>query len=350
MPESLNPSKPTTLGANRAERVTADFGPQTAGRIMMREVFTLNVRLTVQEAIESLRERADIDSSLPYYVYVVDTGLRLAGVLSMRDLALARPVATLAGIMRKQIISVRADADQEDVARIMQQSRYLALPVLDDAGSLLGIVTVDAVMDVMAEEATEDVQRMFGAGPEERLTGTWQFSVRRRLPWLLVNLLLAFIASSVIRLFEGTIGAWAVLAVYMPIIAGMGGNASAQAMSVAIRGIADEGERLPSLRAVMKRELRVGAASGALIGFMAASIALVLHSDHGVLLPILVFTSLLINHIVAPVWGASVPFVMSRLGFDPAQSATIFTTALTDMLGFLTFLGLAALALHLMAS
>jgi magnesium transporter len=350
MTETLNPSRPNTPGdarATAAAAANADFGAQTAGRIMTRDVFALDARLTVEEAIERLRERADADRSPPHYVYAVDAGGRVSGVISMRDLALSRPVLPLSRVMRTPVESVRADADQEDVAKLMQRDRYSALPVVDGGGSLLGVVTVDSVMDVIDEEATEDVQRMFGAGPEERLTGPWHLSVRKRLPWLLVNLVLAFVAASVIRAFEATVAAWAVLAVYMPIVAGMGGNASAQAMSVAIRGISVGDARRIGLRAVIGRELRVGIASGLLIGVIAGCAALVFHGGgHGPMLPILVAASLLINHVVGPVWGASVPFVMARLGFDPAQSATIFTSTLTDVLGFLTLLGLAAAAMH----
>ena len=352
MPQSLNPMRPTLRGERMtaaAAAATADFGAQPAGRIMTCDVFALDGHLTVEQAIERLRERADTDPSLPHYVYVVQADRRLAGVISMRDLALARPAAPLSRVMRRPVDSVRADADQEDVATLMRRDRYSALPVVDGAGALLGVVTVDAVMDVIDEEATEDVQRMFGAGPEERLTGTWQFSVRRRFPWLLVNLVLAFVAASVIRAFETTVAAWAVSAVYMPIVAGMGGNASAQAMSVAIRGISVGDARRIPLRPVLGRELRVGVASGLLIVGIAGVAALVFHGrhgGHGPLLPALVAASLFVNHIVGPVWGASLPFVMARLGFDPAQSATIFTSTLTDMLRFLTLLGLAAAAMH----
>lgn len=337
---------------NRDAHLASDGGggAQTAGRIMTREIIALSGRLTVEAAITNLRDRADSTPSQFQYVYVVDGDGRLTGVVSMRDLVLARPTATLDGLMRRPVVSVRADTDQEDVARLMQRTRYSALPVIDPAGSLLGAVTVDSVMDVMTEEATEDVQRIFGAGPDERLTSPWQFSVRMRLPWLLVNLTLAFAAASVIRLFEGTIGAWTVLAVYMPIVAGMGGNASAQAMAVAIRGIAvGEARRVP-LRAVIARELRVGSATGAVTGLMVGLAALLIHGGQGALLAALVASSLFINQVVGPVWGASIPFVMAKLGFDPAQSATIFTSTLTDMLGFLTLLGLATALLHLTGS
>jgi len=343
LPQTVNASGSRSC-AERYARLAS--GDRTAGRIMTREVVALDGGFTVEQAVASLRERADAAPS-QFYVYVVDAERRLAGVLSMRDLLLARTTTPLDKLMRRRVLSVPAEMDQEDVAKLMKRTRYSALPVVDARGSLVGVVAVDSVIDVMAEETTEDVHRIFGAGPDERLTNPWHLSVRLRIPWLLVNLTLAFAAASVIRLFEDTVAAWTVLAVYLPIVAGMGGNASAQAMAVAIRGIAvGEAARVP-LRTVLVRELRAGSATGLVTGAIAGSAALLFHHEDRVLLAALVASSLFINHVVGPVWGASIPFVMARLGFDPAQSATIFTTTLTDMLGFLTLLGLAAAAMSL---
>jgi magnesium transporter len=351
VPKTVQPSRPGSREDRFAHLAAGKRGgDDTAARIMTRDVIALDHGLTVDEAVTHLRERADHLPSQLQYIYVVDADRRLAGVVSMRDLILARPTAPLERIMCRQVVSVRAEMDQEDVAKLMQRTRYSALPVVDAGGSLLGAVAVDSVIDVMAEETTEDVHRLFGAGPDERLTSPWYVSVRVRIPWLLVNLMVAFAAASVIRLFEGTVAAWTALAVYLPIVAGMGGNASAQAMAVAIRGLAvGEAGRVP-LRTVMTREFRVGIATGAVTALLAGSAALLFHGNQGVLLAVLVAASLFINQVIGPVWGASIPFVMARLGFDPAQSATIFTTTLTDMLGFLTLLGLAAAAMRLAAA
>ena len=302
---------------------------------------------TVGDAIEAIRQRGN-ESDAPYYVYVVDAASRLVGVLSMRDVILARPHTTLSRIMRKPVVAVRAD-DREGAARLLRRHRYLALPVVDGAGTLVGQVTADDVMDVIDEEATGEVQQMFGVSAEERLTSPWRASFRMRLPWLLVNLVLATAAASVIRFFEGTIGAWTVLAMYMPVVAGMGGNASAQAMAVTIRGIAVGDADRTTLRRVVFRELRVGAVSGLVVGTVAAAVVTALHHHHGPLLGLLVAASMLINQTVACVWGAVIPFIMKSLGFDPAQSATIFTTVLTDFVGFFTLLGLAAASLRVAA-
>ena len=287
---------------------------------------------TVGDAIEAIRGRGN-ESEAPYCVYVIDPASRLVGVLSMRDVILARPHTVLSRIMRTPVVAVRAEDDPEDAARLLRRHRFLALPVIDGAGALVGQVTADDVMDVMEEEATGEVQQMFGASAEERMTSSWRFSFRMRLP-------------SVIRFFEGTIGAWPALAMYMPVVAGMGGNASAQAMAVAIRGTAVGDADHITLRRVVARELRVGAASGLVVGAAAAGVATVSHHQHGPLLGLLVAASLLVNQTVACVWGAAVPFLMRSMGFDPAKSATIFTTVLTDLVGSFTPLGLAAVALR----
>jgi magnesium transporter len=335
----------TMSPAKAAEaRDLQQYPPDTAGGIMTTEVAALPETLTAAQAIEELR-RLSRELEQLYYVYVIDGGGRLGGVLSMRDLILAEPGSPLKRIMRQNVAAVSVAADQEDVAHTMHQHGYLAMPVVDDQRRLLGIITVDDIVDVLEEEATEDVQRMFGAGPEERLTSSWSYSFRKRIGWLQVNLVTAFIAASVVGLFEDTIAKFAVLAVYMPVVAGMGGNASAQAMAVAIRGIALGEVDRKLLRHVLKRELIVGVLSGLCVGATAAVISMIFHHRHGWLLGLLAGGALLINHSLACVWGVTVPFVMKRLGFDPAQSATIFTTTLTDMVGFFTLLGLATLAM-----
>ena len=281
-----------------------------------------------------------------FYVYVIDRRGHLIGVLSMRDLILARPSKLLRQVMRPEVRSVPATMDQEAVARLMRRHGYLALPVVDERNRLAGLITVDDVVDVVEEEATEDVQKMFGAGAEERLTSSWSFSFKKRVWWLLVNLGTAFLAAAVVGIFSDTIQKWVVLAFYMPIIAGMGGNASAQAMAVAVRGIALGQVDRSLLGRVMFRQFLVGLMTGLVIGFVTGAIALTFHHGQGVQLAAVVTLALIINHTLATVSGAAIPFIMKSLGFDPAQSATIFATTVTDVGGFFSLLGLAALFLH----
>lgn len=323
-------------------RQLEQYPPDTAGGRMTTQVTALAEDLTVEQAIAELR-RLNEQLEQMYYVYVVDKRRHLLGVLSMRDLILARPERRLAEIMHTDVLSVPATMDQEEVANLIRKYNYLALPVVDHRGRLLGMITVDDVVDVLAEEATEDVQKLFGAGAEERLTSTWQFSFRKRFGWLVVNLGTAFLAAGVVSLFTDTIHAFVALAVYMPIVAGMGGNASAQAMSVAIRGIALGRVDRALLRHVLLREIRVGILAGLIIGLFLAFIAVLVHGKPA--LGLVVGLAVTINLTLACINGASIPFLMKALGFDPAQSATIFATTITDVAGFFSLLGLAWLLL-----
>lgn len=347
VPAALHDAIVGEMDAEDVEEVRRleQYPPDTAGGIMTTDVTALYEYLTVEDAINQLRELNEQLEQM-FYVYVIDRRGHLIGVLSMRDLILARPTRLLRDIMRPKVTSVPATMDQEAVARLMRRHGYLALPVVDERNRLAGLITVDDVVDVVEEEATEDVQRMFGAGPEERLTSPWFFSFRKRVGWLVVNLATAFLAAAVVGWFEDTIQKMVVLAFYMPIIAGMGGNASAQAMAVAVRGIALGQVDRTLLGRVLVRQFLVGLMTGLVIGFVTGAIALAFHHDKGVQLAVVVTLALIINHTIAAVSGAAIPFIMRSLGFDPAQSATIFATTVTDVGGFFALLGLAALFLR----
>ena len=212
------PSRPRSGCSSNTRR-------DTAGGIMTTEVTSLDENLTVEQAIAELR-RLNEELEQMFYVYVIDRRRHLVGVLSMRDLILSHPRNGCARSCGPRSSRVPATMDQEQVARIMRRDGYLAMPVVDDQNRLLGIITLDDVMDVMEEEATEDVQKMFGAGAEERLTSPWFYSFRKRIGWLEVNLLTAFMAAWVISWFDNTISALPVLAAYQSIVSGMGGNAA----------------------------------------------------------------------------------------------------------------------------
>jgi magnesium transporter len=334
--------------ADAAEvRQLRQYPPDSAGGIMTPDVTALPIDLTAQQAIEELRRLNETLEQM-FYVYVVDKPGRLVGVLSMRDLILAKPDRKVADIMRRNVVSVPATMDQEEVARLIRKYKYLAVPVTDARNRLLGIITVDDVVDVISDEATEDVQKMAGAGAEERLTSPWHFSFRKRIWWLEVNLATAFMAAAVIAIFQDTIQKLAILAAYQTIVSGMGGNASAQAMAVAIRGIALGEVDRTLLKQILLREFKVGLLSGIVIGLTTATIACIFnYSNHGVLLGVIVMCALMINHVMACVSGVAIPFIMKWLGFDPAQSATIFATTVTDCCGFFATLGLASIAIKL---
>ena len=324
------------------------YPPDTAGGIMTPEVTALAEDLTVEQAVNELRRLNETLEQM-FYVYVVDQRKHLVGVLSMRDLILAKPEVKLSSIMHTHVASVPVTMDQEQVARVMRRNNYLAMPVVDDRNRLIGIVTADDVADVIEEEATEDLQKMFGAGAEERLLSPWTFSFRKRVVWLEVNLATAFLAAWVIAKFDTVIAALPILAAYQSIVSGMGGNAGAQALAVAIRGIALGETARNLLGRVLYREFLVGLLTGVAIGlttWACAAIGIFGYRQHPFALGFVIFLALTFNHLNACVTGVLIPFAMKRLGFDPAQSATIFATTFTDCGGFFATLWLAQLFMH----
>lgn len=330
--------------AERAEvHELEQYPPDTAGGRMTTQVTALYEHITVDNAVTTLRELSK-ELEQMFYVYVINRHRELVGVLSMRDLILADPRTPLSQIMIRNVRSVEAGMDQEAVAQLMRKYGYLAMPVVDHNKRLLGLITLDDVIEVLEEETTEDVQKLFGAGAEERLNSPWHFSFRSRVWWLVINLGTAFLAGAVVGVFEGTIQQMAVLAIYMPIVAGMGGNASAQAMAVAVRGLAVGRVDGRLIRHVIFRESIVGLLTGLAIALITTAVVLLWQGNP--MLGVVVGLALVINHLLACTTGAGIPFVMKRLGFDPAQSATIFATTVTDVGGFFTFLGLATLFRH----
>ncbi len=330
-------------------RALEQYPPDSAGGIMTTQVTSLREDMTVEQAIEELR-RLQEELGQMFYVFVVDRRHHLIGVLSMRDLILSRPLMRLNQIMRPNVTSVPATMDQEEVARFFRKYKYLALPVVDARNRLIGLITVDDVMD---SEATEDVQKMFGAGAEERLLSPWQFSFKKRVWWLEVNLATAFLAAWVVSWFDDVVEKIPLLAAYMGIVSGMGGNSGAQALAVAIRGIA-LGENAPRLIwRVLYREFICGLLTGIAVGLTtwACAIAGIFgrskYDGHATILGCVICVALTLNHVNACVTGVAIPFVMKKLGFDPAQSATIFATTFTDCGGFFLTLWLAKVILHI---
>ena len=337
--------------ADRADvALLEQYPPDTAGGIMTTDVTFLDEDLSVEQAINEIRRLSELFEQL-FYVYVIDKRRHLIGVLSMRDLILSRPQRKIRQIMRTEVARVPTHMDQEHVARLMRRHKYLAMPVVDDYNRLVGLITVDDIVDVIQEEATEDVQKMFGAGAEERLSSPWYYSFRKRIGWLEVNLATAFHAAWVITRFNNTIAALPVLAAYQSIVASMGGYAGAQALAVAIRGMSlGESGRKVLLR-VLYREAMVGLLTGVCIGVTTAILAALgvfgggIHHYNPYALAAVVGSALVINHFLACTTGVLVPFAMRRLGFDPAQSATVWATTIADCCGFFSTLGLAFLCM-----
>lgn len=322
------------------------YEEDTAGGIMQTEVIHVLEDLTIAETIERLRGMEHLTESDGYfYVYVTDTSERLRGVLRIRDLLFSRPERQVRDIMIREVRAVSVHADQEEIARMFKHYGFSVVPVVDDFQRLRGLVTSDDVMDVMEEEATEDMQRMIGLSGEESTATPWQESVRKRLPWLYVNLVTAFLAGSVVAIFESTIAQYAVLAVFLPIIAGQGGNAGTQVLTIVVRSLAlgdvpDKGQR-----AILVKELIVGVLNGLAIGIVVGLIALLWKQN--IALGVVVFVAMLLNMVAAGLAGVIIPFGLKTLRIDPALASAIMLTTVTDVVGFFLFLGFAALALAL---
>ncbi len=323
------------------------FAEGTAGRIMTPDVFALNEELTVSEAISAI-QRASGDIEMVFYLYVVDERNHLVGVVSLRQLLLVPPTTPLKKIMSSDVISVRTDTDQEEVARIVARYNLLGVPVVDSENKLVGLVTVDDVIDVIRDEATEDIYALAGVSSEEHALTAPVRSVRLRLPWLLVNLATAILAASVVHLFEGTIQQVVVLAALMPIVAGMGGNAATQTLAVTVRGLALGEVTWENSRRVLLKEFLVGLANGLVNGLVAAIIVCLWFgfSLRTVLIGAIIAMAMVNNLVIAGVAGTLIPLILKRLKADPAIASTVFVTTCTDVGGFFSFLGLATLLLR----
>ncbi|MBK6425693.1 MAG: magnesium transporter [Blastocatellia bacterium] len=318
------------------------YAEETAGRLMTTNLLALPEQMTVGEATRSLQERAD-QFEMVFYLYVVDDRRHLVGVLSLRQLLLNPSSTPLRRIMADDVIRVRTDADQEEVAQMIARYNLLAVPVVDDENRLVGLITVDDAIDVLREEATEDIYALAGVAVEERIGGSPIRSIRLRLPWIYVNLLTATLSVTVIHLFEGTIAEVVALATLMPIASGMGGNAATQALTVVVRGLAMGEMSGTSNARVLAKEVIVGLGLGVGAGLAGALIAAWWFGNP--VLGLLLGLALLVNMIVAAVAGTAVPLGLRGLGLDPAAGASVFVTACTDMTGFAAFLGLATMFL-----
>jgi magnesium transporter len=273
----------------------------------------------------------------------VDDERRLIGVVSFRELVFARPGTGLDEVMVPNPVAVRPETDREDVADLIQRYAYFSLPVTDHRGVLLGMVAVDDVIEAVQAEATEDIAAMVGAGIDETLYTPVQRSIRRRLPWIALNLGLAFVVAAAVSRFEPIIEEVAVLAAYMPVVALMGGNSGAQSQAVVIRAMAVE--TIPShlVRRVVLRESLIGFSNGLAIGVLSGSIAWV--ATGNLRIALVIGIAALANMTIANLAGTGIPILLDKLGQDPALASNIFLTLVTDLVGFAGFLGIATLML-----
>jgi len=326
-----------------AEEESTGFGEllkypeESAGGIMTTEYISLPADIPVEEAITRLREIAPQAETI-YYVFVVDTEGHLIGVLSLRDLIASSDGTLLKNVMRHNVISVNAQLDQEEVARVVSKYDLLAVPVVDDQNRLLGIVTVDDVLDVLEQEATEDIYKLAGASEIEgvELTEASVFRiVRQRLPWLLISMAGGFISGSVIGGFQSTLEAIVMLAVFIPVIMDMGGNVGTQSSTIFVRGVAtgeiDHSEVWP----YFYREIRIGVAMGIICGILISIAAFFWQGNP--YLGIVVGVSMLATITMAALIGTLVPLLCNMINIDPAITAGPFVTTIKDVTGLLIY-------------
>jgi magnesium transporter len=319
-------------------RALMEYPPDSAGQLMDPRALAFRGDLTAHEALLRLRQAKRRGL---HEIYLEDDDGRLDGRVDIQDLALADPDQTLARIAHK-IADVVKDTDpREDVVEKMQQDATNDLPVIDFDGHLVGFIRQSKLASAIQQESTLDIQTMVGASRDERALSTAIFSVTKRLPWLQINLLTAFLAAAVVGLFESTIAKYTALAVLMPVVAGQSGNAGAQALAVTMRGLVLREISLRHWPKVVFKELYVGLMNGFAIAFTCGLGVYVWSRSFGLVL--VIASAMVISMVAAGLAGALVPIILQRLGFDIAQSSSIILTTVTDVVGFFSFLGIATL-------
>lgn len=334
----------TLAALDRGEEVAEllRYGDDSAGGIMSRGFVAISEGVSVQQAIEHLRVlRPPADQA--YYLYVVDGNQRLQGTVSIRDLIVSPPETLLSELTQRDVHAVTTGVDQEEAARTLQKYNLMAIPVVDDEGRLEGVMTADDLLDVLQEEATEDMYRMVGLSNEERIFSPVRTSVRRRIPWMMVNLVTAFVAAATVGLFNATIEKAAVLALFMPVVAGQGGNAGTQTATIAVRSIALGDLDVADVFRACRKEILVAMVNGLAIGLLAAAGSYVWKQNEA--LSLVLGSALFLNICAATLGGVVIPLGLKKIRVDPALAANIFVTTVTDVLGFLFFLGIATLAI-----
>ncbi|WP_238886537.1 magnesium transporter [Clostridium sp. YIM B02551] len=316
------------------------YNEDTAGGLMATEFIAIKENMTVAETLTYL-QTAGIDAETVYYLYVLDEKESLKGILSLRELVVSSFDIIIRDIMHENVKSIPAFMDQEDVAVIFEKYGFQAMPVVGDEGDMLGVITLDDIIEVVRDEDNEDIYRLGGLNEGEVIDGRARESVKSRLPWLFVNLITAILAGATVNIFNGTIDRVVILASFMPIVAGMGGNAGTQSLTLIVRGIALGELTGENARRVFLKEALTGVINGAAIG-IAVSILGILWSGNPIF-GLVVGTAMILNMALATIVGYAVPVVLKKVGVDPALASAVFVTTFTDVCGFFFFLGLATL-------
>jgi magnesium transporter len=319
-----------------------EYREGTAGRLMSPDFVAVHEQATVAQAIEHIRRAKTGEGA--FYLYVVDDHDHLVGFVPLHRLIAADPATPIKTIRAEGVESVTADTDQEEVARLVQRYNLIQIPVVDVNRRLLGAIGVDDVIDVMREEATEDIQRLGGVGGDETVLDPPRAVFPKRLAWRVINLGTALLAASVIGVFESSIQALATLAVFMPIVASMGGIGTTQTSTVVVRGIALGDMTRSVLGRVLWKEVWLGLATGIANAVLLGVIAYLWKGQ--ALLSLILAVALVFNMLVAAVFGTLVPIALKAFRIDPAIASSVILTTFTDVCGFFSFLGLATLLIR----
>lgn len=314
-----------------------------AGGIMTTEYIKLDSKLLIKEAIAKIKEIAP-KTELIDTIFVINKSKKLIGTAKLRDILIAPKDEKLEDITNEHFIYVEPETDQEEVSLIVSKYDLTAIPVLNKNKRMLGIITIDDIIDVIMEEHTEDALKIGGVSKEETLDSSLGESVKLRLPWLFVNLITAFIASMTVKSFESTIAQVVALSSIMSIVTGMGGNAGTQTVSIIIRNIAMKKVELKDAIHLLRKQLLLDFIDGAVIGLLTGTIISVIYGN--IYFGIIIFLAMIANLIISGICGILIPLVLNKLKIDPALSSTIFLTTATDVLGFFVFLSLAKAFLH----
>lgn len=323
------------------------YDEDTAGGIMTKEYITVRKDITIYQAIEDLREKSS-DAETIYYVYVVDKSESLVGVLSLRELIVSKPNIIIEDIMHEQVISVNLKTDQEDVARLVSKYDLLAIPVVDDNNRIMGIITVDDIIDVIEEEATEDIYKFAGTSEIEDIEEDNIFvrifnSVKSRLPWLIITLFGGLLSAQIIGGFQAVINKNATLTLFMPLLAGMGGNVGTQSSTLTVRGIAIGNIHGKEVFRTLLQEICVGFLVGLCCSIIAAIVSLFIQGK--LVLSLVVGIAMWANMITAATIGTLVPLVFKKIGVDPAVASAPFISTTIDITGLSIYFTLTSILL-----
>lgn len=313
------------------------YEDDSAGGIMTTEYIALKKNLTIKETINKIKEIVS-QTEVIETIFVIDNK-KLIGTAELRDILIAPEDELLEEITNKNFIYVEPEVDQEEVALLVSKYDLNVIPVVNKSMALLGIITIDDVIDVIQEEQTEDVLKMAGVAKEERIDSTIGESIKMRLPWLFVNLVTAFLASMTVKSFESVIAQVVALSAIMSIVTGMGGNAGTQTVSIIIRNIAMGKVSLKDCGHLLVKQIILGVIDGSIIGLVTGIIVSIIYSN--IYLGIIIFLAMIGNLVISGIFGILVPLILDKLNMDPALASSIFLTTATDVLGFFIFLSLA---------